>query len=133
MAGYNFRRRQDAQQLLELLNNSGSVPRRMEAVSTGQGDAVTSIIIDIPSGGIAARSGTTPGSASCTPFYINDAGTLEQVPDSVDITVYNLATDAVTGSRYGQAKNVLGKWVIDVEYCDGTALLESSPYEDVYT
>lgn len=82
--------RQDAQNLLALLRT----PDKDE--STGYQPAPL-ILAMTPSGGIAARSGTTVSSATCN-YYRMQNGTLSSA--SGTITVYNLSTTAVGGSKY---------------------------------
>lgn len=73
--------------------------------------------------GIAARTGTTPGSASCTLYKINSSGVLETAKDrsgsDVTVTVYNLSAYAVEADTYIQAKQemVSGKFLCDFEDC----------------
>jgi hypothetical protein len=50
-----------------------------------------------PGGGIAARSGTTVSSASCT-IWRNINGTLEST--GITLTVYNFATTAIGATKY---------------------------------
>lgn len=60
-------------------------------------------IVMTPVGGIAARSGTTPGSATCT-LWTNANGALAEwlnpAGDAQTVTVYNLSTTAVAASSY---------------------------------
>lgn len=67
-----------------------------------------------PSGGIAARSGSTLGSATCTRQFVNN-GSLAAA--SFSETVYNLSTTAVAGSTYIGAKMIDGVWLCDWEDC----------------
>jgi hypothetical protein len=73
------------------------------------------IIIQTPSGGIPARVGTTAGKANCTIYSINASDVLTST--GVSVSVVNLASAAVAGSVYGQAKRAGGRWVIDYEEC----------------
>lgn len=79
------------------------------------------IIAYTPSGGIAARSGTTAGSASCAVYRVDDAGELVAVNDNqgnaASVTVYHIGAAAIGGSRYIQAKRASGQWVADMEDC----------------
>ena len=73
-----------------------------------------------PGGGIAARSGTTVSSANCTPYWINDSGTLTELKDYDDdsqtFPVYNMdSSGAVTGSTYILTGWVMGKRVFITE------------------
>lgn len=82
---------------------------------------IQGIIFQTPSGGIAARSGTTPGSAECTPYYINSSGALTELtnPDGTSRThtVYHIGATAVAGTTYIQAKRCHGRLVADMEDC----------------
>ena len=76
-----------------------------------------------PDGGIAACSGTTPGSAECTLYKIDADGELVSAKDSagdpLTATVYNVAASAVDGSTFIQCKQELlsGKLLCDFEDC----------------
>lgn len=71
-----------------------------------------------PSGGIPARSGTTPGSAECDLYLINTSGTLEQ-HSRLSEDVYNLSEEAVAADVYIQVKrdSLSGKLLCDFEDC----------------
>ena len=73
-------------------------------------------------GGIAARSGTTPGSGKVEVYRINFGGTLEAVTDAVsdplELTVYNICSSAVALESYIQLKqDAWGRYLVDVEDC----------------
>ena len=76
-----------------------------------------------PAGGIPAMSGSTPGSATCDVYRINDDGDVEVVTDSQDetvqITAYNLSTSAVAASTFIHTKQeiVSGANLVDFEDC----------------
>lgn len=80
-------------------------------------------IAKTPAGGIAAMSGTTPGSAECDLYRLSDGGTLEvhtnDSGDTVTVTVYNIATSAVAGSTFIQCKKeaITGLLLADFEDC----------------
>jgi len=82
---------------------------------------VNAVIALTPGGGIAARSGTTAGSANCTFYRVNSSGTLTTVKDNagsdITATVYNIAGSAIAGSAYIQAKYIYGEWIADFEDC----------------
>jgi hypothetical protein len=82
----------------------------------GRIDSHHAIIIQTPSGGIPARSGTTVGKADCEIYSID--GDDDLVATGVSVSVVNLAAEAVAGSVYGQAKRAGGRWVIDYEECE---------------
>jgi hypothetical protein len=81
------------------------------------------VIAKTPGGGIAAGSGTTPGSATCDLYYINGSGDYAAWKDENNvqetITVYNMSTSAVSAAVYIQAKQEMlsGKWLVDWENC----------------
>lgn len=82
---------------------------------------ITGIIAYTPSGGIAARSGTSPGKATCDVYRIDDSETLVNVKDNEgnneSVTVYHIGSSAVQGNTYIQAKLIYGMWVVDMEDC----------------
>lgn len=69
-----------------------------------------------PSGGISARSGSTPGSANCYLYYLK-SGALQGAGSS--IKVYNWSQTAVAANAYITIKMVGGtsEWVVDAEDC----------------
>lgn len=73
--------------------------------------------------GIAARSGTTPGSASVTLYYINASGALatwnDANGDPITDTCYNMSTTAVGNSVYiiAQQELLSGKLLAVWEDC----------------
>jgi len=75
-----------------------------------------------PVGGIAARSGTTPGTAEVEVWRINAAGTLEAVTDihgtTLTLTGYNISSGAVSANAYVQVKqDAYGRFIVDFEDC----------------
>lgn len=64
-------------------------------------------------GGIAARSGTTPGQAECDIFRIHDVSgtpTLQEIT-GFDKTVYNISADAIDQDYIPVARDKYGKWI----------------------
>lgn len=118
---FNFKRRDDAEAAVRIVRSQ--MPRDRQWLRNADQSEVGAMIVEIPAAGIAARSGTTAGSAECTPYYIDDSGELTEWTrsdgTSTTVTVYNLATSTILGGSgvYGQAKRVGGKLVFDVEYC----------------
>lgn len=116
---YGFNK-QDADALIESIGVRNEVfPTRRAGGSGGGGSGPSSqhgVIIKTPSGGIAARSGTTVSSASCDVFSIVGT-TLTDTGNNID--VYNISISPVGASKYGLAKKeyATGKWVIDFEDC----------------
>ncbi len=98
-------------------------------------------IVQTPVGGIAARSGTTVGSASCTEFKINSGTTLATNTDT--ITVKNIWPFAIPASMYIKAhlESISGEWiaehpgVIDVQWDDPDLeqTLDGSTYTNIDT
>jgi hypothetical protein len=68
---------------------------------------------ETPVGGIAARSGTTPGSALCTMKMFN--GTV--FVDGPIQRVYNWTTATIAASTWIQANKQYGYWFIGAENC----------------
>jgi len=120
MAGYNFKRRSDVEALIPIARKGTYEPpprvgnRPQPLLSEGW-------ILLTPAGGIAARSGTTCGSASCTPYFIDGSGDLTEFTDgggsSQTWTVYNMFSSAIGGSTYITAKLVCNVLVADAEDC----------------
>lgn len=81
---------QDAEELLNLL---GTTPQDF----TRRLGSSPCYLLQTPSGGIAARSGSTISSADCT-LYSGAGGSL--VSAGITVPVYNLSTTAVAGSVY---------------------------------
>ena len=106
---YGFSK-QDARELIDSIGGSGG-----DEMPTPQPDGRHAIIVQTPGGGIPARSGATVGKATCTIFRVTSADALEST--GVSVPVINLATEAVAGSVYGQAKRASGRWVLDYEEC----------------
>ena len=78
---------------LERLVNSLLTPKSKPRVIVGQ----SNLVAKSPSGGIAARSGTTISSAVCT-IWTRSGSTLSATSQTA--TVYNLSSSAVAGSVY---------------------------------
>lgn len=81
---------------------------------------------ETPGGGIPAFSGTTPGKADCTPYYISvDAttgvGTWTELKDESDasqtFTVYNYVEAAIAGSTKILAVKIFEVWCIASQDC----------------
>lgn len=107
----------DAESLAELIGGRAMIIEgRRPVVGGGSGGGEHGVIIKTPSGGIAARSGTTVSSASCDVFSIVGT-TLTDTGNNID--VFNISISSVGGSKYGLAKKeyATGKWVIDFEDC----------------
>lgn len=75
-------------------------------------------IAKAPSGGIPARSGTTPGSASCTFWEIGTGPTLAAT--SVSETVYNISGTAVAANALITVNReyLSGLWIVIMESCE---------------
>jgi hypothetical protein len=68
------------------------------------------------SGGIAARSSLTMGSATVDLYACSSAGVLSD--SGVDVTAYNMATSAVAANAHIMIqRNSAGLWVVIVEDC----------------
>lgn len=75
-------------------------------------------IAKAPSGGIPARSGTTPGSATCTFWEIGTGPTLAAT--SVSETVYNISGTAVAANALITVNReyISGLWIVIMESCE---------------
>lgn len=102
-----FLLRQDAQDILEMLRTPDP------DIPFGMGSSPL-VLAMTPSGGIAARSGTTVSSASCN-FYKISGSTVSTATGT--ITVYNLSTTAVAGSKYIIAARAGGVHIAVWEDC----------------
>ena len=107
MAGFNFANRADIEKTLEMIRD----PRQKKLPAVG----VVSLkrfaechVLKAPVGGIPARSGTTPGSAECTPYYIDvttpASPALVELKDNdgaaVTVRVYHMGSTAVAAEKY---------------------------------
>ena len=115
MAGYAFSKREDIEKVLRLIGQSPTRKTPLKTTEPHRKIFSNGIIAQTPSGGIAARSGTTVSSAECTPVYID--GTTLTTYGSGTITVYNIAASAIAGTTYITAKLVGTNWVADAEDC----------------
>lgn len=124
---------------LEQLVRSLLKPKSMAKVFTsGAGAGVK--VVQTPGGGIAARSGTTVGSGTCTEFKIN-SGTL--TTNTNTITVKNIWPFAIPASMYIVAvkETISSEWVavhpgvIDVQWVspDLEQTLDGSTYANIDT
>lgn len=88
---YGFNR-QDAEEMIDRLIDEEAEPLQSTIQMVHQ-----SLIAYTPVGGIAARSGSSVSSATCT-IYELDSGSLSATTDT--ISVNNLSTTAVAGEVY---------------------------------
>lgn len=82
----------DANALLDLIATHDVEHEEIKPIGVGGG-----IIVQTPGGGIAARSGTSVSSASCTQFTIS-SGSLSTLTDTV--TVFNIWPFAIPANYY---------------------------------
>jgi hypothetical protein len=80
-----------------------------------------------PTGGIPARSTTTPGTASCTLCKIDDTGDIATT--SVTETVYNIEGVQVQADAYVVVvrEYISGKWVVseeEIKSCDDAPITD---------
>lgn len=77
-----------------------------------------------PSGGIPARSGTSPGpwtagKAECAHCeYYEDGANTKIRTSAFDWMVYNMTPNAIEGGTLVQAKVINGRWTIDMDPCE---------------
>jgi len=96
----------DAEELVQLIGGGDAEYAEMKP----KGGGGASRIVQVPSGGIAARSGTTVASASCTVFTI--VGTTLTTA-STTLTVFNLSTVAIPANMYIVANKVGNAWIAE--------------------
>ena len=82
-------------------------PLAMDGAGTLRLDSLLKFV-QVNSGGIAARSGTTVSSASCTELAFN--GTNSLTTGAAALTVYNPWNTAAPASKYALAVYLLGAW-----------------------
>lgn len=81
-----------------------------------RGPTVHVYVAKTPSGGIAAMTGTTPGSATCTLYTINASNQLAVTSPAQTETVYNISIAAkISGDSYLIVRREVlsGKFVVD--------------------
>lgn len=100
----------DAQDIVQLIG--GDDHEYLEGKARGSSNSTKLFLT--PGGGIAARSGATLGSATCTMLSI--AGGTRSTT-STSFTVYNDFLTAITGSVDIIATKVDGVWVVFAEDC----------------
>lgn len=104
---------EDHQKIRQLLDGP-TVRESREPLRDGALPAqIEAMVVYSPSGGIAARSGTTPGKADCTPAEILWSADTIQVITSDTIEVFNVSGVSVPGSIPCLAVRVKdGHWVV---------------------
>lgn len=108
---YGFNK-DDTIELINLIGNAdGEFP---EGPFRSNGDGNTSLVMKSPGGGIAARSGTTVSSATCTVW--ERSGTTLSAGTRTE-TVYNLSTTAVAATVFIVAEWTNIGWVAVWEDC----------------
>ena len=122
MTTYGFGER-DKDTLLRIIDaaGGGADPERFGIPLAPVLPLRESAVFQSPSNGIAARSNTTLGSASCD-LYVIDNGTLVAARDyqtnsTISADVYNLFSNAVGNSVYIVASRIDGHWVVTSEDC----------------
>jgi hypothetical protein len=105
---YGFNK-DDAQSLVSMIGTGESVTG-----TKPPGQQQLSRIFQTPPGGIAARSGTTAGSAECDEYYVSGS-TITATGKSY--TVHNIFGTTIGSEVYITAKLVRGKWIMDAEDC----------------
>lgn len=74
-------------------------------------------LLQTPTGGIPARTGTTAGSADCADYTIGPDGSMNTT-DATDVEVFNPFTAEIGGDTYIIATRINGVWVITAEDCE---------------
>lgn len=126
---------------LEQLVRSLLKPKSVAHIFAGAGTTAGVKIVQTPGGGIAARSGTTVGSATCTEYKINSGTTL--ATNTSTVTVKNIWPFAIPASMYIMAvkETISSEWVavhpgvIDVQWTspDLEQTLDGSNYSTIDT
>ena len=86
-------------------------------------EEIETLIAKSPSGGVPARTGNQPGTASCDVYTIgidaNGDPELEQYDPAYAVTGHNLASTAVAGSAWITLKYHMQseRWLVDWEDC----------------
>ena len=123
---WGFQKREIAERLKQLAQRSSPTSRiKYGNVKNGAMEfAARGWIFKTKEGGISGRSGGTPGSGACTPYWINDDFVLEEVRtvggEAIEVTVYHVGTTGVEHDpkAYILAKEVSGLPVVDTVFCD---------------
>lgn len=121
---YGFNR-QDAERIVQNIE-SGDGWYREGLVRSGGGSQV----FTTPSGGIAARSGSTLGSATCTKVSVS-GGT--RTVSANTATVYNDFRDAISGTVDIVATRINGIWLAIAEDCSSSGVTTASASGGSYT
>lgn len=105
---YNFRDREVADELKRIaLHNIGNVadPR----LPTGN----EIVIVKAPVAGIAAISGTTITSGTCTRMFVDEGETDVDISEdtAIELEVFNTTGEEIAGSSYFQAARVGTSWI----------------------
>jgi hypothetical protein len=101
----------DALELVQLIGNADGEHNNWHGVP---GDGGSGIVMKTPVGGIAARSGTTVSSATCTQW---DRSGSTMSAGTATYTVYNLSTTAVAATVFIVAVQTNIGWVAVWEDC----------------
>ena len=122
MAGFNFKRREDINDVFRLIKDAPYSPLKANgSVVDDSLPLTTGWIFRTPSGGIPARSGVVCGSAECTPYYIDENDELVELQDGdgdpQTVAVKHIGSTAITGDTYIMAKEVFLTLVADMEDC----------------
>lgn len=121
MGGYSFGRRSDINTVLRWIRDPQSFSRRESARIQQLARVTETMIFETPSGGIAAISGTTAGSAQCTPYYLNNSGALTELVDDAGaaqtVLVYHIGSTAVSENTKIMASFVYDKLIATWEDC----------------
>ena len=99
---------------LQVARNVADAANQAAGLTRQANNGRPSIVFKAPVGGIAARSGTTLGSATCAIWTLSSS----TISDSTKTdTVYNVSSSAVGASKYGIALRVEDVWMVIVESC----------------
>jgi hypothetical protein len=124
---WGFQERETAEQLKRMV---GNVDVEYVEGKVRQSVVAKTQVFFTPSGGIAARSGATLGSATCTRISVT-SGTRASTGSMQ--TVYNHFRSAVAGSTDVIASLIDGIWVVISEDCAASSVTSTNGDSGVFT
>lgn len=121
MGGYSFGRKSDINTVLKWIRDPQSFSRRETARIQRLVRVTETMIFETPAGGIGGISGSTAGTADCTPYYLDNNGVLQELTDDDDasqtIEVYHIGTSAIAENTKIMATFVYDKLIANWEDC----------------
>ena len=71
-----------------------------------------------PGGGLPKRNGTQLGTADCTPYLLDDSGSLQVFRAGTTVPVWNLADEDIAAGRFVDATWVTHRWIVSDSSAD---------------